>query len=506
MGLCPRVFQGVKAMSLGESIRSGAKWLMLGKVGNRFMEFAFGVALARLLVPADFGMIATISVFTGFVGMFTSGGMGQSLIRSKEADVSDFTAVFTLQLVTGVLVYAGFYLAAPWIAAFFSEPLYADLIRVSALSFMLRPFLVMRNAWLNRAMNFKSRTMVDVMTGLFSGVASTVMAFVGMGVWSLTLSGLLAGLFKNFWLARLTPLRLSVNFDLAAMRRHGSYGAKFVANDLVMYVRTEAKNLILSRMAGPAFLGLFNKAESMSRLPNQLLMSPIMDPLFRAMSKVQDNLDHSKYMFYRTISLLMVYTTPVYVLLWWIAEPFIRVVYGEKWADAGAAMSILTVVGIFLNVLFPCGVVLGAQNRLGQEFVAQTINLVIALGACVIGLHWGLNGVAWGVVLSQILLSLHFYILAQKTLKTKLQDLLNAVAPGLSLSALLFGALALIDFALHADESLHPIAYITVMSVGGGLVYVLAFLFIPIASLRSEVIRWRQTAAGGVALITRRLS
>jgi teichuronic acid exporter len=71
---------------------------MLGKVGNRFMEFAFGIALARLLVPADFGMIATISVFTGFVGMFTAGGMGQSLIRAKVADENDFTAVFTLQL------------------------------------------------------------------------------------------------------------------------------------------------------------------------------------------------------------------------------------------------------------------------------------------------------------------------------------------------------------------------------------------------------------------------
>ena len=70
-------------MSLGQSIRSGVKWLAFGKVGNRLFEFAFGVALARLLVPADFGMIVTIQIFTGFVGMFTAGGMGQSLIRAK---------------------------------------------------------------------------------------------------------------------------------------------------------------------------------------------------------------------------------------------------------------------------------------------------------------------------------------------------------------------------------------------------------------------------------------
>jgi teichuronic acid exporter len=63
-------------MSLGQSIRSGVKWLMFGRVGSRLTEFAFGIALARLLVPADFGMIATVAVFTGFVGMFTAGGMG----------------------------------------------------------------------------------------------------------------------------------------------------------------------------------------------------------------------------------------------------------------------------------------------------------------------------------------------------------------------------------------------------------------------------------------------
>ena len=56
-------------MTLGQGIRSGVKWLAFGKVGHRLFEFAFGVALARLLVPADFGMVATIRIFTGFVGL-----------------------------------------------------------------------------------------------------------------------------------------------------------------------------------------------------------------------------------------------------------------------------------------------------------------------------------------------------------------------------------------------------------------------------------------------------
>lgn len=97
-------------MSLGQSIRKGTKWLLVGNTVDRVMDFAFGVILARLLVPADFGMLVTIQVFTGFVGMITSGGMGQSLIRAKEATEEDFNAILTVQLLVGILVYLVFFL------------------------------------------------------------------------------------------------------------------------------------------------------------------------------------------------------------------------------------------------------------------------------------------------------------------------------------------------------------------------------------------------------------
>ncbi len=487
-------------MNLGQNIRSGVKWLMVGKVGNRFMEFAFGVVLARLLVPADFGLIATIAVFTGFVGIFTSGGMGQSLIRAKLADANDFTAVFTLQFAMGVAVYLSFFIAAPWIAQYFGNPLYNDLLRVSALSFLLRPFLTMRNAWLNREMQFKSRSIVDVMSGFVTGVTSALMAWAGMGVWSLVLSGLLASLFKNIWLARLTPLKLRLNLDISTMRKHSAYGFKIVANDFLGYLSRESKSLILSKLAGPAFLGLFNKAESLSRLPNQLMMSATMDPVFRAMSKAQDDLDQTKYMFYRTITLLMAYTTPIYVLLWWTAEPFIGVVYGEKWLQAGAPMGILAIAGVFLNFIYPCGVLLAAQNRLGQEMVAQSINLLVVIGACYVGLGWGLEGVAWGIVLSNALMAVYFYWLVYQILPTQIGDLIRATAPGLSLSALLLAVLALTDLVLGEHKTATPLLYLLVMSGCGGLSYVAAFLLIPIPALRTEAARWRQKLGVGMPL------
>ncbi|MDP3286968.1 MAG: oligosaccharide flippase family protein, partial [Methyloversatilis sp.] len=100
-------------MSLKQSIRNSSKWLVGSNLISQIIQFLFGIILARLLVPADFGMIVTIQIFTGFVSLVASGGLGQALIRSKEAGERDFQVVFSVQLAVGIAIYAGFFLIAP---------------------------------------------------------------------------------------------------------------------------------------------------------------------------------------------------------------------------------------------------------------------------------------------------------------------------------------------------------------------------------------------------------
>lgn len=489
-------------MNLGKSIRNGVKWLLLGNIGNRFLEFAFGVVLARLLVPADFGIIVTISVFTGFASMVMSGGMAQSLIRAKEVNESDFNAVFTMQLTMSIGIYLCFFFAAPLIGEYFNNPFYADLIRVSALVFFMRPFAFMRNAWLNRAMDFKKRSITGFISGAMTGIASVLMAWSGMGVWSLTLSGLLGALSSNIMLALITrPLRLRLDFNIVVMRKHSAYGFKITTNDFLAYLTRESKNLILSKLAGPTFLGIFNKSESLARIPNELMMPATMQPLFRAMGKTQDDLDQTKYMFYRVITLLMVYTTPLYVGIWWVAGPFIEVVYGEKWLGVVEPLRIFVIAGLFFNIIFPCGVLLDAQNRLTQEMVALIIRLLVVTIACVIGLRWGVEGVAWGIVFSHLFSASSMYYLAYRTIPTRIMDLLNAITPGLVLNTLLFGFLAAVHFSIADLKETTPAIYLVLMAISGAAFYGTIFLLIPITSIRDEAERWRQKLTSSLKLI-----
>ncbi len=490
-------------MTLGDSIRSGVKWLVAGKVGSRMLEFAFGVVLARLLVPADFGMVVTVSALTGFVGLIASGGMGQALVRAKAVEEQDFQAVFTLQLALGVVIFGAFYVTAPLLADFFGDPLYADLIRVSAVTFLLRPFLNMRGSWLTRQMRFRETTVLGFISGVTGGVLSCLMAWLGFGVWSLVLSGIAGSLLYNAMLSRVTPLRLHLRLDRTRLSRHTAYGAKITINDILGYLIQETRNLLVSKLAGPAFLGLFNKGESLSRLPNQLLMQATMQPLFRAMAKTQDDLDMAKYLFHRAIILLGAYTLPLYVALWWVAEPFVRFVYGDKWVAAAEVMQILLGMGLFLVILGPCGTLLDAQNRLTQEMVVLIVRLGVTLGAIYVGLSWDLAGVAWALLLVTMFTAVVYYSLASRVIRTNLRDLLRSLTPGLALAMVMFAVLTLIDTILGGMAGQHPAIYLLAMGGTAAATYVAAFLYLPIPALNSEAQRWRQAVGAGLQFVLR---
>lgn len=482
-------------MTLGENIRKGAKWLVAGNLGNQVFQFAVGVILARLLAPADFGMLVTMQVFTGVVGMIASGGMGEALVRAKKADEHDFNVVFTVQLSIGVLIYLAFFFLSPAIALAFNEPLYTDLIRISALSFLLRPMLNSRNNWLQREMRFKDSALVGFAAAIFAGGISIIMAWAGMGVLSLILSGLAGSLVGIILLDRVTPRRPRVIIDIDTARIHSSYGLKSSANELVSYLRKQTSNLIISHVAGPGSVGLYNKAESLAMLPLATISGSVYSPVFRAMAKVQEDTDQVRYLFYRMTSLLVVYTLPFYIGLTWLAEPFISVVYGEKWLPAAEPLAIVSLGGLIFCIGHPCGAVLAARNLLGREVLIQAATWAFVAIASLIGLHYGgLPGVAWGVVASHLFSTTLMYYLSSQSVQGSLRELINAIAPGVLLNALMLAVLWGLDLLLPAGfQEQQQAAYLLLSATVGAFTYGAGFLYLPITALTEESLRWRKT-------------
>ncbi len=479
-------------LSSGAVIRRGTKWLLTGNLVGRGLDFGFGVVLARLLVPADFGMLVTMRIFTGLAGFVAGGGMGQALIQAKEVERRDYDVVFTLQLLVGCLIYGTFFFVAPFFAHWFHDELYRDLLRVSALSFLIRPVGNVGRAHLHRAMRFRAISTLRMLTTPLSGVVSITLAWHHLGAWSLIYGGLAGSLADAVLLMAASGWFPRIAFHLSTARRLGVYGGKVAANNLVSFLNRESQNFVLSRLGGAALLGLYNKASSLQVLPGDVIGGSVYQAVFRALSVEQENRDRSRYLFLRTIGLVAVYTWPFFVGLAWLADPFIVTVYGEKWRAAAAPLAILSLGGFVATYGQQAGALVAAQNRLGRELFIQIERTIWLVAACVVGLRWGLVGVAWATLPVRLYSSSRMYHLAGSAIGTTFRDLFRALTPAVVLNLALCLLLALAHQLLFAPwRGSHPGLYLLGMATVGAGGYLALFLYLPMASLTSEANRWR---------------
>lgn len=478
-------------MSLGQNIRHGVAWMFAGNAGKQMLAFLFGIVLARLLAPEDFGVLLTIQVFTGLAGFVAGGGMGQALVRAKTATQQDYDIVFTLQLGIGCLIYAGFFFAAPWLAKWYDTPLYADLLRVSALSFIFRPFVNLPASMLYRHMRYKAQSIVGMTSLLVSSTTSILMAWLGYGVWSLIWGGIAGSLYNAAVLIPLARWRPGFSLEFRRGRDIARYGILVSANDIVGYLSRQVSIFILSRTLGPASVGFYNKGESLAKMPYRFICTSVYQVLFRAMASEQDNLDKCRYLFFRSIALVAVYATPFYIGLLWLAEPLIRGIYGEKWVAAAGPLMILAFAWPFWMANNLSGAVSAAHNLLGAELKIQIAALILTALCVVIALPYGIDGVAWAIVIAAAFTSFAMHRLALKCLKAKLQSSLRAVVPAVLLNAILAGTLYLLEQLLPHGWIEHDLARIAIMGGAGGLVYVGCLLFLPIPELATERLRWK---------------
>lgn len=478
--------------SLGDSIRHGTKWLMFGRVNQQILQFIIGIVLARLLVPEDFGMLVTIQIFTGFASYFAGGGMGQALIRSKELKPHYYDVVFSLQLFICIAIYALFFFLAPLIAQFFRNELYTDLVRISALTFLLRPLVNLPKAFLQREMRFKAIAISGIITFISSGIASIYMALHGFGPLGLILGGIFGSLTNILILKYVTKMSFHFNFDMVAAKQLASYGIKISITEIIPYILSQISNVIISRSLGPGALGLYNKSDSLRKLPSEIIAGSAYQTVFRALSKIQDNLDQSRYIYLRTITLLTTYTLPFYVGLFLLAEPFIIGVYGEKWAGAIAPLEILAITGIFRCLGNPSGAVIAAQDRLVSEIRIQLESSVLLIGGCLYALPWGITGIAWVIVISSLYSTLRMVSLANQCIQGSLTTVLKALIPATVLSILMVISMYLADMTvLYQIKTTMPLIYLLGSASIGMIVYMTGFLFLPIKQLHKESQRWK---------------
>ncbi len=168
-----------------ESLKSkavkGVAWSMIGSYSNKFIQFVISLVLARLLTPADYGLIGMLGFFIGLAGTIIDSGFSNALIRHKDRTDKDFCTVFFINCGLSILMYAILALSAPYIAKFYNQPPLIDIIRVYSLTLIIGAFAAINSVVLTIELRYKTSTLISTSSAIISGCVGLVFAFLGFG-------------------------------------------------------------------------------------------------------------------------------------------------------------------------------------------------------------------------------------------------------------------------------------------------------------------------------------
>ena len=377
----------------------GVFWSSIDQVLTQVFTFVFGVILARLLSPDEFGLIAMIGVFTGFLTVFSKLGFSGALIQRKSINELHLSSVFWLNVLSGFVMMLILFFISPIISNFFNEPKLVHLTMLISITFFIGAFNDVHRALLYRDMKFKALTIIDNLSILISGIVAIVMAFIGFGVWSLAVRAVVAtiiGVVGMWMYERWHPKFI---FHPKAVKELLKFSMNLLGFRILNYWVRKADNLIIGKCEGSEALGLYNRAYTLMLLPLIQITGVLNRVMFPALSKMQEDTVRVKRVFLQANRMIAFLTMPLVVILFVLAEPIILTLYGEQWAASIPVFQILCIIAIIQPNRSTMGWIYTSQGRTDIQFKWSIISGITAITAFLIGIKWGIVGIATAYVI-----------------------------------------------------------------------------------------------------------
>ncbi len=390
----------------GGAARAGA-WNAVELLLRQGVQFVISIILARLLSPADFGIMALLAFFVGFGTAIVEGGFATALIQRQDTTREQESALFWMSVAWSGVLAVLLVLLSPMIARFFEEPVLAPLMWVVAAHVMIIGTGAVPVALITRALRFELMAKVALVAAVISGVVSIAAAALGAGVWALglqllTVTALHSGLiwFFSGW----SPV--------ARLRGTGAGGllgfsSRVGLSHLVDHLYVQGFAVLVGKLHGVTALGLYNRAHATQYFASGTLGNIVRRlalPLFSARAS---DLVVLRDTFRRTVQLAMLVNIPVMAGLAVTSDLVILILFGAEWLPAAPILSVLAVAGIFWPLQVINSQLLLAINRPDLFWRVELIKKSVGIVLLLIGSAFGLMGLAW----SQVLFSLfaHFF-------------------------------------------------------------------------------------------------
>lgn len=378
--------------SLKKKTFQGVAWTFVDKFGNTLVGLIIGIVLARLLTPADFGLLAMIDVFLGIAGAFVECGFSQALIRKPDLQEKDLYTAFWWQLCVSVVMYILLFIAAPYIADFYNQPILKDIVRVTSFPMVLSCLNTFPKIHFSRELKFNQTARISIIHNIITGFIGIVAAYNGCGPWSMVIQGLFSAPILAYLNYRYCPWKIRFVFSKESFRYLFGFGNKLLADGLISVLYNNIVPVMLGKFYSPKDLGLFNKAQGCNGYFSVMLTTGIVQQVtYPALSKIQTDTDRLRSAYRRIIKTTMIVSCAGSTAIAAMSEPLIFTLYGAQWLPCTEYLQIICYSGM----LFPLEAInlniIKVKGRSDLYLLIGIYKRLVGIVPIIIGIFYGIK-------------------------------------------------------------------------------------------------------------------
>ena len=471
-------------LNLNKKSVSGGIWNILGGGWNTFLKLGSSTIFARILLPEDFGVLASAFLIFGLFSQLSVLGAGAGVIAMKNVTKDDLSTAFWLNFIVQMLLFLVFLSLAPNIASFFDMPALTSIIRIMSLRFVLGAISGLHNTILNKLLKFKTLVIISGL-GVFIEVFISIILITlyKYGIWGLIYGMIASEIFMALLRLKFVRWVPGIVISINSLKYLSKYGLNLLGESITIYLRQNIDYLVIAKLLDSSTLGYYSFAYRIPNLITEKIAGPIAAMSLPIFSKTQNDKE-LMINYFEMIKYIMLLTYPLLGVLFISSFGIVSVLWGENWLTIINPMKILVLASVISCLALPIGAVFLCKNK--PEFLFKIGIIKLVLGFVMVGClgyFFGLIGVATGMVISTLPYFYQLYYAFQIT-DLSIKDYYEYIEPPLETAILALFMCGIVSVFISMVLSSEII-----ISILNGFVFLISFIVVLNLKFQTEYMK-----------------
>ena len=357
-----------------------ARGLLWGGMSNGIMQLLgalFGLALMRLLTPADWGKVYMLNIFAALASTLQESGFIAALCNKKEPTNREYNAVFWFNLIVSGSLYIILWFLAPLIAKFYNDPDLIPLARFLFLGFLLSGLGTVQRAYLFGHLMVRETSICGITAMLVSGAVGVSMAWCGFAHWGIVAQSVMFVLVVQLMNWYYSSWRPSLHIDLRPAWEMFNFSSKLLITNVFNILNNHAFSVLLGKYFGNSQAGIYGTARKWDDMAAGTINGMVTAVAQPTLAQVADDNGRYVQVFRKMLRFVCFISFPALLGLGMIAQEFILLAGGEKWAESGRILSLLCIHGAFFPIT-----TLYSNLTISRGY--SSVNMGCTIGQCLV--------------------------------------------------------------------------------------------------------------------------